>query len=116
MKKIFIIIIFNILFLNNSFSKNIDLACLFAFMDIRRMQGDVAFNFSIYDELFDSSLDEKGVELVLTILKERIEKYKECVMVISHRKESTKLATGEIIFLQKDKGVTTRVDPEALQE
>jgi DNA repair exonuclease SbcCD ATPase subunit len=96
--------------------KNIDLACLFAFMDIRRMQGDVAFNFSIYDELFDSSLDEKGVELVLTILKERIEKYKECVMVISHRKESTKLATGEIIFLQKDKGVTTRVDPEALQE
>ena len=25
--------------------KNIDLACLFAFMDIRRLQGDVAFNF-----------------------------------------------------------------------
>ncbi|NCZ63883.1 MAG: hypothetical protein EBY62_08830, partial [Cellvibrionales bacterium] len=47
--------------------KNIDLACLFAFMDIRRMQGDVAFNFSIYDELFDSSLDERGVELVIDI-------------------------------------------------
>ena len=41
--------------------KNIDLACLFAFMDIRRVQGDVAFNFSMYDELFDSSLDERGV-------------------------------------------------------
>jgi len=27
--------------------KNIDLACLFAFMDIRRLQGDVAFNFNI---------------------------------------------------------------------
>ena len=48
--------------------KNIDLACLFAFMDIRRLQGDVAFNFNIYDELFDSSLDEKGVELVIEIL------------------------------------------------
>ena len=96
--------------------KNIDLACLFAFMDIRRLQGDVAFNFSIYDELFDSSLDEKGVELVLGILKERIEKYSECVMVISHRKESTKLATGEIIFLEKSKGVTTRVDSLSLQE
>ena len=35
--------------------KNIDLACLFAFMDIRRLQGDVAFNISVYDELFDSS-------------------------------------------------------------
>jgi DNA repair exonuclease SbcCD ATPase subunit len=96
--------------------KNIDLACLFAFMDIRRLQGDVAFNFSIYDELFDSSLDEQGVELVLNILKERIEKYNECVMVISHRKESTKLATGEIIFLQKEKGITTRVDPMKLHE
>ena len=89
--------------------KNIDLACLFAFMDIRRLQGDVAFNFSIYDELFDSSLDEKGVDLVTEILKERIEKYNECIMVISHRKESVKSATGEIIFLEKKNGITTRV-------
>lgn len=89
--------------------KNIDLACLFAFMDIRRVQGDVAFNFSMYDELFDSSLDERGVELVIDILKERIDHHDECVMVISHRKESTKLATGEIIFLEKQNGVTTRV-------
>ena len=89
--------------------KNIDLACLFAFMDIRRLQGDVAFNFSMYDELFDSSLDERGVELVIDILKEKIEKYNECIMVISHRKESTKMATGEIIFLEKQNGITTRV-------
>jgi DNA repair exonuclease SbcCD ATPase subunit len=89
--------------------KNIDLACLFAFMDIRRLQGNVAFNFSIYDELFDSSLDERGVELVLSILKERIEKYNECVMVISHRKESVKFATGDIIFLEKKNGLTERI-------
>jgi DNA repair exonuclease SbcCD ATPase subunit len=90
--------------------KNIDLACLFTFMDIRRLQGDVSFNFSIYDELFDSSLDEKGVDLVIGILKERVEKYKECIMVISHRKESIKAATGEIIFLEKTNGITKRVD------
>ena len=94
--------------------KNIDLACLFAFMDIRRLQGDVAFNFSIYDELFDSSLDERGVELVTHILKERIEKYKECIMVISHRKESVKSASGEIIFLEKKNGITTRVESPML--
>ena len=88
--------------------KNIDLACLFAFMDIRRLQGDVAYNFNIYDELFDSSLDERGVELVLDILKERIEKYNECIMVISHRKESVKLATNDVIFLEKKNGITTR--------
>lgn len=90
--------------------KNIDLACLFAFMDIRRLQGDVAFNFSVYDELLDSSLDERGIELVLDILRERVEKYNECVMVISHRKESVKFATNDIIFLEKNNGVTRRVD------
>ncbi len=89
--------------------KNIDLACLFAFMDIRRLQGDVTYNFSMYDELFDSSLDERGVELVINILKERVEQHKECVMVISHRKESVKAAQGEIIFLEKDNGITRRV-------
>ena len=90
--------------------KNIDLACLFAFMDIRRLQGNVAFNFSVYDELLDSSLDERGVELVLGILRERIEKYNECIMVISHRKESIKFATGDIIFLEKKNGFTKRVE------
>jgi len=90
--------------------KNIDLACLFAFMDIRRLQGNVAFNFSVYDELFDSSLDEKGVELVLGILRERIEKYNECIMVISHRKESVKFASGDIIFLEKKNGITKRIE------
>jgi DNA repair exonuclease SbcCD ATPase subunit len=90
--------------------KNIDLACLFAFMDIRRMQGDVAYNVSVYDELLDSSLDEKGVELVLDILKERVEKYNECIMVISHRKESIKSATGDVIFLEKENGITRKVE------
>ena len=86
-------------------------------MDIRRLQGDVAFNFSIYDELFDSSLDERGVELVIDILKDRIDTYNECVMVISHRKESVKLATGEIIYLEKQNGMTTRVEsPEGVSK
>ena len=90
--------------------KSVDLACLFAFMDIRRLQGDVSFNFSIYDELFDSSFDERGVEHVINILKERIEKFNESIMVISHRKESIKAATGDVIFLEKLNGITQRVD------
>ena len=95
--------------------KNIDLACLFAFMDIRRLQGNVAYNFSIYDELLDSSLDERGVDLVLDILRERVEKYNECVMIISHRKESVNIGShyknpGEVIYLEKENGITRRVD------
>lgn len=90
--------------------KAIDLACLFTFMDVRRLQGGVAINISIYDELLDSSVDERGIELVLNILKERVEEHNECVMVISHRKESGKFATGEVVCLEKKNGITTRVE------
>lgn len=90
--------------------KNIDLSCLFAFMDIRRLQGDVTYNFSIYDELFDSSLDEKGVDLVINILNERVQEYNEAIMIISHRKESVKSASGDVIFLEKRNSITRRVD------
>ena len=90
--------------------KNIDFACLFTFMDMRRLQGNVSYNISIYDELFDSSLDEKGVDIITTILNERVQNYNECVMIISHRKESVNIATGEVIFLEKKDGITTRLD------
>ena len=89
--------------------KAIDLAMLFTFQDIRRAQANVWLNISMFDELLDSSLDEKGIELVLDILRERVEKYQEAIYVISHRKESMKYCTnGEIIFLEKKNGVTTR--------
>jgi DNA repair exonuclease SbcCD ATPase subunit len=90
--------------------KSIDLACLFAFSDIRRLQGGVSYNIAIYDELFDSSFDDKGIELITEILKERVESLDECTVVISHRKESLKAVTGDIIFLEKREGITRRVE------
>lgn len=89
--------------------KAIDLAMLFTFQDIRRAQADVCLNISMFDELFDSSLDEKGIELVLDILKERVDNYNESIYIISHRKESKKYCIGgEIIYLEKKNGITTR--------
>lgn len=90
--------------------KSIDLACLFAFSDIRRLQGGVSYNIAIYDELFDSSFDDKGIELITEILKERVESLDECTIVISHRKESLKAVTGDVIFLEKRDGITRRVE------
>ena len=91
--------------------KAIDLAMLFTFQDIRRAQANVWLNLSMFDELLDSSLDEKGIELVLDILRERVEKYQEAIYIISHRKESMKYCTsGEIVFLEKKNGITTRTN------
>lgn len=90
--------------------KAIDLACLFTFMDLRRIQGNVYYNLLMFDELLDSSLDEKGIELVINILKDRVKKYKESVYIISHRKESIKECSGEVIFLEKDNSITRRIE------
>src|SRR6056300_137280 len=89
--------------------KSIDLACLFTFSDMRRMQGGVKYNLAIYDELFDSSFDEKGIEIVTQILQERTEELDECSIVISHRKESIKAVTGEVIYIEKENGISRRV-------
>ena len=89
--------------------KSIDLACLFAFSDMRRVQGGVSYNIALYDELFDSSFDAKGIELITEILRERVDMLDECSIVVSHRKESLKSVTGDIIFLEKKNGITQRI-------
>jgi DNA repair exonuclease SbcCD ATPase subunit len=86
--------------------KRIDLACLFAFLDIRRMQGDVHFSTIFYDELLDSSLDDKGVELVLRILWERANKHKENCYIITHRGTTITAKVNNTILLEKRNGFT----------
>ena len=44
--------------------KAIDLAIMFAFIDMLNLQGNVFYNIQFYDELLDTSLDETGVKLV----------------------------------------------------
>ena len=53
--------------------------------------------------------EEKGIDLVLDILKERVDNYNESIYIISHRKESKKYCIGgEIVYLVKKNGITTR--------
>ena len=88
--------------------KRIDLAMLFTFQDIRRQQSDTSVNISVYDELFDSSLDSAGVTQVLELLKERADKFGECTYVITHRTDSAKLTDGvSLVHLEKRSGITT---------
>lgn len=90
--------------------KRIDLAMLFTFMDIRRLQSNIYTNLSIYDELLDSSLDNKGIECALDILKEHVDNYNEAVYIISHKPEAIKHVTGEIVYLVKENEITRRED------
>ena len=86
--------------------KRIDLSCLFAFMDIRRIQGTVSFNLAFYDELLDSALSSKGTEKVFEILQERV-LLGENSYIITHKKENLKNpAINGIIYLEKIGGIT----------
>jgi DNA repair exonuclease SbcCD ATPase subunit len=86
--------------------KRIDLACLFSFLDIRRMQGDVHFSTIFYDELLDSSLDDKGVELVLDILRERALKHNENCYIITHRGTTITEKIDNVVLLEKRNNFT----------
>jgi ABC-type Mn2+/Zn2+ transport system ATPase subunit len=61
----------------------------------------------MYDELFDSALDEKGVSKILEILRERTDKYDEAIYIISHNKAAINASFDNIIKLEKINGKTS---------
>jgi DNA repair exonuclease SbcCD ATPase subunit len=87
--------------------KRIDLACLFAFADIRRLQGDVNFSTVFYDELLDSSLDDKGVLLTLRVLRERFQENNESCYIITHRGPEVLTKAEHVIKVTKQNGITS---------
>ena len=89
--------------------KSLDFACSLSFSDMRRKINQVSSNVEFYDEVFDNALDEKGLDLIMDVLKNRIESHDMSVYVISHRKEMKKHIDGEIIMLEKQNGITKRI-------
>jgi DNA repair exonuclease SbcCD ATPase subunit len=92
--------------------KTIDLAIMFTFIEMLRLQSNVIYNVQFYDELLDTSLDEAGVELVVSLLNEIVNTNNYGVYIISHRKECSRLSTGDIIYLEKRNGITQRLPYE----
>lgn len=87
--------------------KRIDLACLFTFMDLRRLQGDVRFSHVTFDELLDGALSTNGLDKLFDILKERHDKYNESCYIITHKKENLKNKhITDILYLEKVGGIT----------
>jgi DNA repair exonuclease SbcCD ATPase subunit len=90
--------------------KRIDLAILFTFQDILKSQTGIHYSLSMYDELFDSALDDAGSAKVLEILKENTEKHQESVYIISHSSAINKNDVNKIIELEKIDGQTKIVN------
>ena len=67
--------------------RRIDLATLLAFMDMRRLQGDVVYNVSFFDEILDSALSETAEEKLMNILRERYVESQESSVLITHKEE-----------------------------
>jgi ABC-type Mn2+/Zn2+ transport system ATPase subunit len=87
--------------------KRIDVSVLFAFQDLLRLYSGTSFSLSIYDELFDSAVDEAGIDKIMEILKKRVIDYNECIYIVSHNKSSIKNNFDNILELEKSDGKTS---------
>ena len=74
------------------------------------MQGDVSFSTTFYDELLDSSLDDRGVELVLEVLRDRVDQFKENAYIITHRGSAITSKVDNTICIEKKNGFSNLVE------
>jgi DNA repair exonuclease SbcCD ATPase subunit len=96
--------------LSGAEAKMLDLACIWAFRDILKLQGSVSYNVAFYDEILDSSMDSTNSEIVCSILNEIARQEHQATYVITHKTELMKGVSGEVIRLQKQNGITRRSD------
>lgn len=96
--------------LSGAESKMLDLACIWAFRDIMKLQGSVDYNVAFYDEILDSSMDDFNSNKVCKVLNEFTSTDNQCIYLVSHKQDIVKGATGEVIMLRKSGGITSRTD------
>jgi len=87
--------------------KTIDVACSLAFSDLRQRTCGVYSNIKFFDEIFDSAFDERGLDMFIEMLKNKIDASGWAVYAISHRKEAIKHIDGQVIELVKHNNVTS---------
>jgi DNA repair exonuclease SbcCD ATPase subunit len=103
----------NILCLYNNCSgaemKKIDLAISFAINDILNLQRQISYNVMFFDEILDSSLDDKSLNIVLDFISEHCHKENKAVYIISHKSGAQIPFINEVITLEKVNGFTKRI-------
>ena len=89
--------------------RTVDLACSWSFKDIKRKIVGVSSNVEFLDEYVDAAFDERGLDLLIEALKNRIDKHDLSCYAISHRKEMSKHVDGETINLEMENKITRRI-------
>jgi DNA repair exonuclease SbcCD ATPase subunit len=86
--------------------KRLDLAISFTFKEILRAQNQIRFNFCVYDEIFDTSLDEVGQRKILQYLRDEVVTNGEAVYVVTNNRNFAIEDSTRIHMTKKD-GKTT---------
>ena len=94
--------------------KRVDISLLFAFRDIRKMQSNISINVAMLDELFDSALCSNGISKSIEILNNSISDSDESISIITHRLSQIDHDDHNIIYLEKENGITRMVEPDEI--
>ena len=98
--------------LSGAESKMLDLACIWSFRDLLRLQGSVEYNVSFYDEILDSSMDALNSEKVCSVLNMLAKESNQSIYIVSHKTDIAKNITGEVVSLEKRNGITVLAKSE----
>ena len=89
--------------------KKIDLAISFAINDMLSLQKQISYNILFFDEILDSSLDDKSLNIILNFISEHTQNENKSVYIISHKSGAQIPYINEVITLEKVNGFTKRI-------
>lgn len=90
--------------------KKIDMAISFAFTDIIKLHRQINYNITFYDEILDSSLDNKNLENLMQIISEQNRMNPKAVYIITHKTDITLPDINEVIIMEKRGGFTRKLE------
>ena len=90
--------------------KKIDMAISFAFVDIIKLHRQINYNICFYDEILDSSLDNKNLENLLHFISEQNKINNKAIYIITHKNDITLPDINEIIVMEKRDGFTRKLE------
>ena len=84
-------------------ARGIDLAMQFALLDVARLQAGVWPDIIVMDEILDSSVDGKGIDKLMGIIKNKQREESSKIFIISHRDEiGDEFDADNTYFVEKD--------------